>query len=520
MALLKKMAILMLCSALYFSVESVHYWFGEGDLTEIPQDIPMNATSLIFNYNNFTNIGPRAFSYLTELRDLTLAANSIRTIHEDAFDGLSKLRELKLHANELTTVPNLKGLNVGVVYLQQNEIQLKRDSFFDYVPITSISLEVNKITDLLPVTRLSDSLVTLWAGYNPLGNLSAADLYHLIESLPKLGDLKLDSCGLSTISDLRSLRGNFFRLTVSENPFECDARLAWLRNTTIEIVNYESIMCSSPHKYEGTLLHTIHLKDLCPDAADCIGMDIEPTSGPVVGGTEITGPCVPGSIQLSSTLDPRVFVTNRPNNSPILPLSVPVQIVLPTRNGTLTVSLGKNFTYRDIPVIDDVQPRALNIEGGTRVTVTGQNFAAETDPYLNLTQAEITLNTSDGQHTFNAVGYPLTVTWGKFQHEAQVRVGGIRSNISERFHNRILFFAPEEAQLDQEFGCQESSNAYSVDVQAGNTDRHAGCLSYVGSEGAPLTMILGISAGAVTALIMASLIACCVSRKPKNRDEQ
>ncbi|ELU08974.1 hypothetical protein CAPTEDRAFT_189517 [Capitella teleta] len=204
------MAILMFCSALCISVKNVHYSFIDENLTEKKnqQDTLLDATSLIFNYNNFTNIGPRAFSYLTELRDLTLAANSIRTIHEDAFDGLSKLRELKLHANELATVPNLKGLNVGVVYLQQNEIQLNRDSFFEYVPITSISLEGNKITDLLPVTRLSNSLVTLWAGYNPLENLSAADLYHLIESLPKLGDLKLDSCGLSTIPDLQSLKEN------------------------------------------------------------------------------------------------------------------------------------------------------------------------------------------------------------------------------------------------------------------------------------------------------------------------
>ncbi|ELT94312.1 hypothetical protein CAPTEDRAFT_189668 [Capitella teleta] len=112
------------------------------------------------------------------------------------------------------------------------------------------------------------------------------------------------------------------------------------------------------------------------------------------------------------------------------------------------------------------------------------------------------------------------VAWGEFQHEAEVRVGGIRSNISERFHNRILFFAPDESQLERGFGCQEASDAHSVDVQAGNTNGHAGCLSYVASEGAPLTMILGISAGALTVLTIASIIACCVTRKPKNQEEQ
>jgi hypothetical protein len=57
-------------------------------------------------------------------------------------------------------------------------------------------------------------------------------------------------------------------------------------------------------------------------------------------------------------------------------------------------------------------------------------------------------------------------------------------------------------------------------VQAGNTNGHAGCLSYVGSEGAPLTLILGISSGVVAVLVIASIIACCVIRKPKNQDEQ
>ncbi|ELU06064.1 hypothetical protein CAPTEDRAFT_190872 [Capitella teleta] len=59
-----------------------------------------------------------------------------------------------------------------------------------------------------------------------------------------------------------------------------------------------------------------------------------------------------------------------------------------------------------------------------------------------------------------------------------------------------------------------------LQVQAGNTNGHAGCLSYVASEGAPLTMILGISTGAVTVLIIASIIACCVTRKPKNQEAQ
>ncbi|ELU03875.1 hypothetical protein CAPTEDRAFT_143203, partial [Capitella teleta] len=217
------------------------------------------------SYNNFTHIGPRAFSYLPKLRDLTLTLNKIRTIHDDAFGGLNKLNRLSLNHNELTTVPNLKGLDVGTLSLAANRIQLNRHSF-ENVSILSLQVDGNKITDLSPVTRLSDSLLTLLAGSNPLGNSSAADLYHLIESLPTLRDLYLVSSGLSTIPDFRILKENFdnFNLRVKDNPFECDARLAWLRNTSLAITDYESIVCASPPEHKGRLLHTIPLQDLCP----------------------------------------------------------------------------------------------------------------------------------------------------------------------------------------------------------------------------------------------------------------
>ncbi|ELT99097.1 hypothetical protein CAPTEDRAFT_217322 [Capitella teleta] len=199
---------------------------------------------------------------------------------------------MHLNNNELTTVPNLKGLTVTILSLNTNEIQLNRDSF-ENVSIVILRVDENKITDLSPVTRLSDSLLSLSATSNPLGNSSAADLYHLIESLRTLRDLNLASCGLSTIPDFQIFKEstNNFNLRVKENPFECDARLAWLRNSSMDIADYESIVCATPPEHKGQLLHTIPLQDLCPDAGDCSGMGVEPTSGPpcsVINDSEMT----------------------------------------------------------------------------------------------------------------------------------------------------------------------------------------------------------------------------------------
>ncbi|ELT89888.1 hypothetical protein CAPTEDRAFT_200580 [Capitella teleta] len=46
--------------------------------------------------------------------------------------------------------------------------------------------------------------------------------------------------------------------------------------------------------------------------------------------------------------------------------------------------------------------------GGTEVTVTGENFAAYKSPNMNLSQTEISVNTSNGFEIFDVVNYVLT----------------------------------------------------------------------------------------------------------------
>ncbi|ELU04381.1 hypothetical protein CAPTEDRAFT_199879 [Capitella teleta] len=333
-------------------------------------------------------------------------------------------------------------------------------------------------------------------------------------------------------------------------------------------------------------------------------MNVIPTSGPITGGTELTvsGPCIPDSLQLGpvtlhSTQDPYVFVTTGVD---VPHYSVPINIVVPTRNGAKIIPLGKNFTYGGFPSVQDIRPRELNIDGGTKITVVGENFFADSNPKMNLTQKAIEVNSPDGLNIFDEVNYPLTpcavqngtemecrtpelqlpsvddfssfeveyrfgflfegleesqqlnekwntttaisveiaiiqlpeiakhtwppydITWGHFQHETLVHVGGIEAEITRRYHNLIQFLPPDEDGflVSGESGC--SPESYSVEVLAGNTRQLVGCLSFVASDDVPLTMIAVIAAcvfSLVVVVVVVSIIACCVIRKSKRSPE-
>jgi hypothetical protein len=51
------------------------------------------------------------------------------------------------------------------------------------------------------------------------------------------------------------------------------------------------------------------------------------------------------------------------------------------------------------------------------------------------------------------------VSWGAFQHETLVVVGGAAAIIAKRYENSLLFTPPEDA--TEEKGCH---NAYAVEV--------------------------------------------------------
>ena len=54
------------------------------------------------------------------------------------------------------------------------------------------------------------------------------------------------------------------------------------------------------------------------------------------------------------------------------------------------------------------------------------------------------------------------MSWGAFQHEALVLVGGVASIITKRYDNSLLFTPPDD--VIEEKGCHDYIDAYVVEV--------------------------------------------------------
>ena len=55
------------------------------------------------------------------------------------------------------------------------------------------------------------------------------------------------------------------------------------------------------------------------------------------------------------------------------------------------------------------------------------------------------------------------MSWGAFQHEALVLVGGVASIIAERYDNSLLFTPPDDDVIEEK-GCHDDVDAYVVEV--------------------------------------------------------
>uniref|UniRef100_X2B967 LRRNT domain-containing protein n=1 Tax=Capitella teleta TaxID=283909 RepID=X2B967_CAPTE len=93
-------------------------------MTEIPNDIPLDVTTISISGNSITTLGPNAFSNFTELTELDLYSNNISFIHDDAFEGVHKLQQLNLGSNQLADFPVLRNMpKLTYLYLNNNNIR-------------------------------------------------------------------------------------------------------------------------------------------------------------------------------------------------------------------------------------------------------------------------------------------------------------------------------------------------------------------------------------------------------------
>ena len=190
-----------------------------------------SATSiftLIITFSGVQTVQNEAFSSLQNLHDLTLADNEIKSISGDSFKGLSKLRTLDLSGNAnckidksvFAHISTLEELNLGNMNLQT----LDKDLFSTLTHLKILKLYMNGIK------RIHQDVLA------PLSALQTLDLN---------GNQLL---GLPV--ELKPMLNKVKNVHISENPWQCNCQLIWLRELPSSFVSSRTdtsdIICNGP----------------------------------------------------------------------------------------------------------------------------------------------------------------------------------------------------------------------------------------------------------------------------------
>ena len=213
-------------------------------LTQIPDDIPMDARRVFLRLNNITRVPANAFSELAQCFFLQLDENPISEVQPGAFKGLTGLK--------------LLGLNHVLIE------RLYVNMFSDLVHCTSLSMHSNQISEVEPGTfnglinvenlfLNNNKLTALMAGI--FQGLMAVEYITLYENmitfiedntfagLKRLERISLNGNNLATLPENvfshlprpleLGLHDHVYRQT-PDNPLQCDAALCWLKQGELQ----------------------------------------------------------------------------------------------------------------------------------------------------------------------------------------------------------------------------------------------------------------------------------------------
>ena len=207
---------------------------GEGSL-------PPSLETLELNSNRLSSL-PEGLSDLPNLTHLSLGNNLLVKI---SLPPLPNLRQLDLSSNQLVDMPSSPPLPT-LAWLNLGENRLKAVPDLSLPSLLSLSLSGNPINSLLPQT-LPSSLTSLNISHcSQLGEVQEGALVHLpllvsldlshnrqLDFLPpaslpnSLQSLDLTNCGFTSLKPA-SLPPSLTSLHLSDNPWLCSCRLAWM----------------------------------------------------------------------------------------------------------------------------------------------------------------------------------------------------------------------------------------------------------------------------------------------------
>lgn len=130
----------------------------------LPDQIPMDASQIYLDGNEFKSIGSHAFIGRKKLKVLFLNNSNIEFVQNRTFNGLKELEILQLNSNRITALNGFEfvGLdNLEELHLQHNRIASIQDETFKYLShLRILRLDNNRLVEInfmiLPVNSLTE----------------------------------------------------------------------------------------------------------------------------------------------------------------------------------------------------------------------------------------------------------------------------------------------------------------------------------------------------------------------------
>ena len=128
------------------------------DFSDLPEQLPMDATEIFLDGNSLTELGSHTFIGRKNLRILHLNNSHIATIQNKTFNGLRSLAVLHLEGNELSSLEGYEFetlSNLRELYLQDNLLRTVHNATFKFLrSLEVLHLHNNRLIDF-PVWQLA-----------------------------------------------------------------------------------------------------------------------------------------------------------------------------------------------------------------------------------------------------------------------------------------------------------------------------------------------------------------------------
>lgn len=254
-------------------------------LSEIPSF--NNATtlqSLDLSSNHIQSLSSDALKGLKNLQNLVLFNNSIKQIETGVFRFVPVLQTADLSFNKIQRIlkETFEGLQqLSILLLQNNLIENISIEGHDMPGLRTLNLSSNMLTSKIASGMFPDNVENLDLSYNNISDITeyAFYSYEYLKRLSlkgnKLTTLAMNDLAVPITQSRRTI------VYISDNPFDCDCSLIWLRKKVNEISmdsgfpmvgDIYSVQCKKGYRIqEPVLFYSMSTGDmLCDYTTVCI----------------------------------------------------------------------------------------------------------------------------------------------------------------------------------------------------------------------------------------------------------